>query len=77
VIDFGWWVAKLLLEIYRREKGHLGALGLAVEDLVSISMVPHCVDATLLSEDTFAEVMLISLTGSQRQKGLPLLDTTL
>jgi hypothetical protein len=70
-------VAELLLEIYRGERGRLGALGLAVEDLVSIDMVRDCFNATLLSEDIFAEVVLISLTRSQRQKGLPFLDTAL
>ena len=65
VVDFGWWVAELLLEIDRGEDGRLGVLkGLAVGDLVAIDMFRDCVGVTLLSEDSVAEVTLISLTAS-------------
>ena len=57
VVDFGWRVAELLLEIDRGEDGPLGVLmGLAVGDLVTINMVRDCVGVTLLSEDNVAEV---------------------
>jgi hypothetical protein len=40
VVDFGWRLAELLLEINRREEGRLGVLtGLAVGDLLAIDMV--------------------------------------
>jgi hypothetical protein len=65
VVDFGWRLAELLLEIDRGEEGRLGVLmGLAVGDLVAIDMVRDCVGVTLLSEDRVAEVTLISLTAS-------------
>jgi hypothetical protein len=65
VVDFGWRVAGLLLEIDRREDSRLGVLmGLAVGDLVAIDIVRDCVGVTLLSEDNAAEVTLVSLTAS-------------
>jgi hypothetical protein len=65
VVDFGWRLAELLLEIDLGKEGHPGVLmGLGVTDLLAIDMARDCVGVTLLSEDKVAEVTLISLTAS-------------
>jgi hypothetical protein len=65
VVDFGWRLAELLLEIDRGEEGCLWVvMGLAVTDLLAIDMVRDCIGITLLSEDKVAEVTLILLTAS-------------
>jgi hypothetical protein len=65
VVDFGWRLAELLLEIDCGEEGRLGVLiGLAVGDLLAIDMVRDCVGVTLPSEDKVAEVTLISLAAA-------------
>jgi hypothetical protein len=65
VVDLGWRLAELLLEIDWGEEGRLGVLmGLAVGDLLAIDMVRNCVGITLVSEDKVAEVTLIPLMAS-------------
>jgi hypothetical protein len=65
VVDFGWRLAELLLEIDQGDDVSLEVLmGLVVGDLLAIDMVRDCVSVTLLSEDKVAEVTLISLTAS-------------